>query len=53
MTDQDVRARMYAEQQNAIEQDITPFEFMNDTVKKNINKMIVMEVWTPVTVRKW
>ena len=30
MTDQDVRARMYAEQQNAIEQDITPFEFMND-----------------------
>ena len=30
MTDQDVRARMYAEQQNAIEQDMAPFGFMND-----------------------
>ena len=33
MTDQDVRARMYAEQQNAIEQDMAPFGFVNDGVE--------------------
>ena len=37
MTDQSVRARMYAEQQNAIEQDITPFGFMNDGLERRIS----------------
>ncbi len=52
MTDQDVRARMYAEQQNAIEQDMAPFGFMNDGVEDDSFQDDSGERWTPVTVRK-
>ena len=52
MTDQDVRARMYAEQQNAIEQDMAPFGFMNDGQEEEYQQDDSGEVWTPVTVRK-
>ena len=52
MTDQDVRARMYAEQQNAIEQDMAPFGFMNDGVEDESFQDDSGERWTPVTVRK-
>ena len=52
MTDQDVRARMYAEQQNAIEQDMAPFGFMNDGQEEEYHQDDSGEVWTPVTVRK-
>ena len=52
MTDQDVRARMYAEQQNAIEQDMAPFGFMNDGQEEVYQQDDSGEVWTPVTVRK-
>ncbi len=50
--DQDVRARMYAEQQNAIEQDMAPFGFMNDGVEDESFQDDSGERWTPVTVRK-
>ena len=52
MTDQDVRARMYAEQQNAIEQDMAPFGFMNDGQEEEYQQDDSGEVWSPVTVRK-
>ena len=52
MTDQDVRARMYAEQQNAIEQDMAPFGFMNDGQEEEYQQDDSGEVWQPVTVRK-
>jgi len=52
MTDQDVRARMYAEQQNAIEQDMAPFGFMNDGQEEEYQQDDSGEVWRPVTVRK-
>ena len=51
MTDQDVRARMYSEQQNAIEQDMAPFGFMNDGLEEEQIIDDKGEVWTPV-VRK-
>ena len=47
MTDQDVRARMYAEQQNAIEQDMAPFGFMNDGQEEEYQQDDSGEVWTP------
>ncbi len=53
LTDQDVRARMYEDQANAIEQDMAPFGFMNDGI--NDMESIVDdqgEVWTPVNIRK-
>ena len=52
MTDQDVRARMYEEQQNAIEQDMAPFGFVNDGVEDESFQDDSGERWTPVTVRK-
>ena len=52
MTDQDIRARMYEEQQNAIEQDMAPFGFMNDGQEEEYQQDDSGEVWTPVTVRK-
>jgi len=52
MTDQDVRARMYEEQQNAIEQDMAPFGFMNDGLDDDSFQDDSGERWTPVTVRK-
>ena len=52
MTDQDVRARMYSEQQNAIEQDMAPFGFVNDGLEEDTIIDDKGEVWTPVRVRK-
>jgi len=52
LTDQDVRARMYEEQQNAIEQDMAPFGFLNDGLEEDTIIDDKGEVWTPVTVRK-
>ena len=52
MSVQDVRARMYEEQQNAIEQDMAPFGFMNDGQEEEYQQDDSGEVWTPVTVRK-
>jgi hypothetical protein len=52
MTDQDVRARMYAEQQNAIEQDMAPFGFMDNGLEEEYQQDDKGEVWRPVTVRK-
>ena len=34
LTDQDVRARMYEEQKNAIEQDMAPFGFLDDGLEE-------------------
>lgn len=53
LTDQDVRARMYEDQANAIEQDMAPFGFMNDGIEE-IDRVIddQGEVWTPVNIRK-
>ena len=52
MTDQDVRARMYSEQQNAIEQDMAPFGFVNDGLEEDTIIDDKGEVWQPVRVRK-
>ena len=52
MTDQDIRAKMYEEQQNAIEQDMAPFGFMDDGLQDDSFQDDAGEVWTPVTVRK-
>ena len=35
MTDQDVRARMYSEQQNAIEQDMAPLILNDDVLEED------------------
>ena len=52
MTDQDVRARLYQEQANAIEQDMAPFGFINDGIEEETIIDDSGERWTPVTVRK-
>ena len=52
LTDQDVRARMYEEQQNAIEQDMAPFGFLDDGTEEETIIDDKGEVWHPVRVRK-
>ena len=52
LTDQDIRARMYEEQQNAIEQDMAPFGFKDDGLDEDVIIDDKGEVWTPVRVRK-
>ena len=52
LTDQDVRARMYEEQQNAIEQDMAPFGFKDDGLEEEVIIDDKGEVWHPVSVRK-
>ena len=52
LTDQDVRARMYEEQQNAIEQDMAPFGFLDDGTEEDTIIDDKGEVWHPVRVRK-
>ena len=52
LTDQDVRARMYEEQQNAIEQDMAPFGFLDDGTEEDTIIDDKGEVWQPVRVRK-
>ena len=52
LTDQDVRASMYEEQQNAIEQDMAPFGFLDDGTEEETIIDDKGEVWQPVRVRK-
>ena len=52
LTDQDIRARMYEEQQNAIEQDMAPFGFLDDGLEEDTIIDDKGEVWQPVRVRK-
>jgi hypothetical protein len=53
LTDQDVRARMYEEQKNAIEQDMAPFGFLDDGVNEENSFVDEQgERWTPVKIRK-
>jgi hypothetical protein len=52
LTDQDVRARMYEEQKNAIEQDMAPFGFLDDGLQEDVIIDDKGDTWTPVTVRK-
>ncbi len=52
LTDLDVRARMYEEQQNAIEQDMAPFGFVDDGTEEDTIIDDKGEIWSPVRVRK-
>ena len=52
LTDQDVRARLYEEQKNAIEQDMAPFGFKNDVLEEDTIIDDKREVWHPVDIRK-
>ena len=52
LTDQDVRARLYEEQRNAIEQDMAPFGFKDDGLDEEIIQDDKGEVWHPVRVDK-
>ena len=52
MTDMDVRAKLYEEQANAIEQDMAPFGFMNDGLEEETIIDDAGERWTHVSVRK-
>jgi len=53
LTDQDVRARMYEEQKNAIEQDMAPFGFLDDGINEENSFVDEQgERWTPVKIRK-
>ena len=50
LTDDDIRARMYAEQQNQLEQDMAPFGFIDDGLD-NYGETMTDEygtVWSPV-----
>ena len=50
LTDDDIRARMFAEQQNQLEQDMAPFGFINDGVS-DYGETVVDEYgtrWAPV-----
>ena len=53
LTDQDVRKRMYADNQDRIEQDMTPFGFIvdgnNDEIGETIDEYGTR--WSPVTIR--
>ena len=54
MTDRNIRAEMYKEQEKLIEQDMAPFGFVDDGITKDEDKPTVDEygtVWHPV-VRK-
>ena len=52
LTNQDVRAKLYEEQQNAIEQDMAPFGFKDDGLDEEYEVDDKGEVWSPVEVRK-
>ena len=53
LTDQDVRKRMYADNQDRIEQDMTPFGFIvdgnNDEIGETVDEYGTR--WSPVTIR--
>ena len=51
LTDDDIRARMYSEQQNQLEQDMAPFGFMDDGLQSPYGETIIDEYgtrWSPV-----
>jgi hypothetical protein len=51
LTDDDIRARMYSDQQNQLEQDMAPFGFLDDGVQSPYEDNIVDEYgqrWSPV-----
>jgi hypothetical protein len=51
LTDDDIRARMYAEQQGQLEQDMAPFGFMDDGLQSPFGETIIDEYgtrWSPV-----
>jgi len=51
LTDDDIRARMFAEQQNQLEQDMAPFGFMDNGVDAPYGETVVDEYgtrWSPV-----
>jgi hypothetical protein len=51
LTDDDIRARMYAEQQGQLEQDMAPFGFMDNGVDDPMGETIIDEYgqrWSPV-----
>ncbi len=51
LTDDDIRARMFAEQQNQLEQDMAPFGFMDDGIQEPYGETVVDEYgtrWSPV-----
>ena len=57
LTNQDVRAKLYEEQQNAIEQDMAPFGFIDDglndpTGRNNSFFDDAGVLWAPVEIRK-
>tara|TARA_Y100001937_G_scaffold121595_1_gene180641 strand:- start:226 stop:1863 length:1638 start_codon:yes stop_codon:yes gene_type:complete len=53
LTDQDVRKRMYADNQDRIEQDMTPFGFILDGNEDEIGESVdeYGTRWSPVTIR--
>jgi hypothetical protein len=55
LTDVDIRAKMYAEQQRQLEEDMSPFGFISTGMEdENIGGMVdeYGTRWTPV-IRKW
>ena len=51
LTDDDIRARMFAEQQNQLEQDMAPFGFMDDGIQEPYGQTVIDEYgtrWSPV-----
>src|SRR6056300_40744 len=51
LTDDDIRARMFAEQQNQLEQDMAPFGFMDNGVDDPYGETVIDEYgtrWSPV-----
>jgi len=51
LTDDDIRARMFAEQQHQLEQDMAPFGFMDDGLQDPYGETIIDEYgtrWSPV-----
>ena len=51
LTDDDIRARMFAEQQNQLEQDMAPFGFFDDGIQEPYGETVIDEYgtrWSPV-----
>ena len=48
LTDDDIRERMYKEQQNQLEQDMAPFGFILDGINDNVEIDEYGTRWTPV-----
>jgi hypothetical protein len=51
LTDDDIRARMFAEQQHQLEQDMAPFGFMDDGLQSPYGETVIDEYgtrWSPV-----